>query len=93
MKYFCNKYGEMVFNDDKLKKNYDVIGDLVPIKKQLYDYAISHDSVRAYSVSLSTQDTKWIRNKYLHRSNKDDEIFTMSGRYVDGKPERDILIG
>lgn len=93
MKTFCVDHGKMLFDTNEIKKYYEVKGELVPIKKQLHDYAISHDSVRAYSVTLAHKDLMWVRNRYLHRSNKDDEIFTMAGRYNGEKPERDILIG
>lgn len=93
MKTFCEKYTKMPFWEDKIKKDYSVKGELEPVKNQLYNYAISNDGINSLRVTLPHDQLMWVRNKYLHRSNKDDD-WTMSGRYDDnGNPNRDILEG
>lgn len=74
-------------------EKYNVNKELSTIKKQLYNYAISNDGINSLAVTLSHDQLMWVRNRYLHRSNKDDSPLTMGGRYVNGKPERDILEG
>ena len=93
MKTFCEKYANMPFDNDKIKKNYSVKGELEPVKNQLYNYAISNDGINSLRVTLPHNQLIWVRNKYLHRSNKDDDL-TMSGRYdKNGNPDRDVLEG
>lgn len=93
MKTFSETYGNMQFNSVKIKK-YNVENELVAVKNQLYNYAIGNDGINALSVTLQHSQLMWVRNKYLHRSNKDDEPFTMGGRYDEyGNPDRDILKG
>ena len=93
MKAFCEKYAKMPFKDEKIKKDYSVKGELEPIKNQLYNYAIANDGINSLNVTLSHDQLMWVRNKYLHRSNKDDD-WTMSGRYdKNGNPDRDVLEG
>ncbi|WP_353959964.1 DUF2235 domain-containing protein [Chryseobacterium tructae] len=92
MKTFCEKHGKMVFK--KTTDNiYTVSKELQTVKGELYDYAIKNDGINSLAVTLPKEQLMWVRNKYLHRSNKDDETFKMDGRYVNGKPERDILKG
>ncbi|REC50005.1 phospholipase effector Tle1 domain-containing protein [Chryseobacterium pennipullorum] len=92
MKTFCEKYGKMVFK--KTTDNiYTVSKELQPVKHELYDYAITNDGINSLTVTLPKVQLMWVRNKYLHRSNKDDATLTMDGRYINGKPERDILKG
>ena len=93
MKTFCEKYANMPFDNDKIKKNYSVKGELEPVKNQLYNYAISNDGINSLRVTLPHNQLIWVLNKYLHRTNKDDDL-TMSGRYdKNGNPDRDVLEG
>lgn len=93
MKTFCEKYGKMVFKDNTDILN-SVDKNLTSVKQQLYNYAISNDGINALKVTLPHNELMLVRNRYLHRSNKDDEYFTMSGSYdVNGNPNRDILEG
>ncbi|MGV0924695.1 phospholipase effector Tle1 domain-containing protein [Empedobacter tilapiae] len=93
MKQFSETYAKMVFKDTT-DTIYKVSKDLQSIKQQLYDYAIANDGINSLAVTLPHDQLKWLRNNYLHRSNKDDEIFSMAGRYnKKGEPDRDVLEG
>ncbi|AZA89552.1 Uncharacterised protein [Chryseobacterium nakagawai] len=90
------KYSNLKYNKFYIEtpgEKYNVDEGLQPIKKQLYNYAIGNDGINSLAVTLPKEQLMWVRNRYLHRSNKDDETLTMDGRYVGGKPERDILKG
>lgn len=96
MKTFCEKYGNMIFDNDEIGKMYSIKKnekELMSVQNKLYNYAISNDGINSLSVTLPKEQLMWVRNKYLHRSNKDDATLTMDGRYVNGRPERDILKG
>lgn len=91
---FSEKYAKMKFKKKEIDEDYSVNQELLSVKNQLYNYAISNDGINSLAVTLQIEQLKWVRNKYLHRSNQDDSPLTMGGRYnFDGKPERDILEG
>ena len=84
----------MVFEEEEIKRFYIVNKELEPIKQKLYDYAIANDGINSLAVTLPHDQLKWLRNNYLHRSNKDDETLSMAGRYnKNGEPDRDVLEG
>lgn len=91
-KYSDIRYDKFSINTPGEK--YNVENDLQRIKIQLSAYAFENDGINALAVSLPYEDLIFVRNKYLHRSNKDDEPITMGGRYDNkGNPDRDILPG
>ena len=90
---FSGDYAKMKFDDDEIKRLYSVKNELQSIKTQLYNYAISNDGINSLSVTVSHDQLMGLRNKFLHRSNKEDN-WTMTGRYdKSGNPDRDILKG
>ncbi len=94
MKKFSETYAKMVFEEEEIKRFYIVNKELEPIKQKLYDYAIANDGINSLAVTLPHDQLKWLRNYYLHRSNKDDETLSMAGRYnKNGEPDRDVLEG
>jgi len=92
MKQFSQTYAKMVFKDTT-DTVYKVTKDLQVIKEKLFNYAIANDGINSLAVTLPHDQLKWLRNNYLHRSNKDDEL-SMAGRYnKNGEPDRDVLEG
>jgi len=66
---------------------------LYRIQEQILKYAKENDGINSIKVHLSKDDLHKLRHQYLHRSNQDDDIVAMYGRYKEGKPKRDILQG
>lgn len=54
---------------------------------------MENDGINSIKVQLSKEDLHKLRHQYLHRSNQDDDMIAMYGRYKEGKPKRDILQG
>ena len=54
---------------------------------------MENDGINSIKVHLSKEDLHKLRHQYLHRSNQDDDMIAMYGRYKEGKPKRDILQG
>ena len=66
---------------------------LYRIQEQILKYAKENDGINSIKVQLSKEDLHKLRHQYLHRSNQDDDMIAMYGRYKEGKPRRDILEG
>jgi len=66
---------------------------LYRIQEQILKYAKENDGINSIKVQLSKEDLHKLRHQYLHRSNQDDDMIAMYGRYKEGKPKRDILQG
>ena len=66
---------------------------LYRIQEQILKYAKENDGINSIKVHLSKDDLHKLRHQYLHRSNQDDDMIAMYGRYKEGKPKRDILQG
>jgi len=66
---------------------------LYRIQEQILKYAKENDGINSIKVHLSKEDLHKLRHQYLHRSNQDDDMIAMYGRYKEGKPKRDILQG
>ena len=97
MVYFCNKYSsKLIFNKDKMRE-YIITKEkdefLYRIQEQMLKYAKENDGINSIKVHLSKDDLHKLRHQYLHRSNQDDDMIAMYGRYKEGKPKRDILQG
>jgi len=97
MVYFCNKYSsKLIFDKDKMIK-YVITKEkdefLYRIQEQILKYAKENDGINSIKVQLSKEDLHKLRHQYLHRSNQDDDMIAMYGRYKEGKPKRDILQG
>jgi len=97
MVYFCNKYSsKLIFNKDKMRE-YVITKEkdefLYRIQEQILKYAKENDGINSIKVHLSKDDLHKLRHQYLHRSNQDDDMIAMYGRYKEGKPKRDILQG
>ena len=97
MVYFCNKYSsKLIFDKDKMRE-YVITKEkdefLYRIQEQILKYAKENDGINSIKVHLSKEDFHKLRHQYLHRSNQDDDMIAMYGRYKEGKPKRDILQG
>ena len=97
MVYFCNKYSsKLIFDKDKMRE-YVITKEkdefLYRIQEQILKYAKENDGINSIKVHLSKEDLHKLRHQYLHRSNQDDDMIAMYGRYKEGKPKRDILQG
>ena len=66
---------------------------VVVVGKPDNDKIDGKDGINSIKVQLSKEDLHKLRHQYLHRSNQDDDIVAMYGRYEEGKPKRDILQG
>lgn len=66
---------------------------LYRIQEQILKYAKENDGINPIKVQLSKDNLHKLRHQYLHRSNQDDDMIAMYGRYKEGKPKRDILQG
>jgi len=66
---------------------------VVVVGKPDNDKIDGKDGINSIKVQLSKEDLHKLRHQYLHRSNQDDDIVAMYGRYKEGKPKRDILQG
>ena len=66
---------------------------VVVVGKPDNDKIDGNDGINSIKVHLSKEDLHKLRHQYLHRSNQDDDIVAMYGRYKEGKPKRDILQG
>jgi len=66
---------------------------LYRIQEQILKYAKENDGINSIKVQLSKEDLHKLRHQYLHRSNQDDDMIAMYGRYKEGKPKQDILQG
>ena len=66
---------------------------VVVVGKPDNDKIDGNDGINSIKVHLSKEDLHKLRHQYLHRSNQDDDMIAMYGRYKEGKPKRDILQG
>jgi len=66
---------------------------VVVVGKPDNDKIDGKDGINSIKVHLSKDDLHKLRHQYLHRSNQDDDMIAMYGRYKEGKPKRDILQG
>lgn len=66
---------------------------VVVVGKPDNDKIDGKDGINSIKVQLSKEDLHKLRHQYLHRSNQDDDMIAMYGRYKEGKPKRDILQG
>ena len=66
---------------------------LFSIQEQIFKYAKENVGINPIKVQLSKDNLHKLRHQYLHRSNQDDDMIAMYGRYKEGKPKRDILQG
>ena len=66
---------------------------VVVVGKPDNDKINGKDGINSIKVQLSKEDLHKLRHQYLHRSNQDDDMIAMYGRYKEGKPKRDILQG
>ena len=66
---------------------------VVVVGKPDNDRINGKDGINSIKVQLSKEDLHKLRHQYLHRSNQDDDMIAMYGRYKEGKPKRDILQG
>ena len=66
---------------------------VVVVGKPDNDKIDGKDGINSIKVQLSKEDLHKLRYQYLHRSNQDDDMIAMYGRYKQGKPKRDILQG
>lgn len=56
---------------------------LYRIQEQILKYAKENDGINSIKVHLSKDDLHKLRHQYLHRSNQDDDIVAMYGRYKE----------
>ena len=93
MKYFCEKYTKMSFNESEFSRYRVKNSFLQQIEKELYEYAIANDSASKKIASPNYRDLKILRNKFLHISHKKNELF-LDGRLNNkGELEREIKKG
>ena len=93
MKYFCEKYTKMSFNESEFSRYRVKKPFLQQIEKELYEYAIANDSASKKIASPNYRDLKILRNKFLHISHKKNELF-LDGRLNNkGELEREIKKG
>lgn len=93
MKYFCEKYTKMSFNESEFSRYRVKNSFLQQIEKELYEYAIANDSGSKKIASPNYRDLKILRNNFLHISHKKNELF-LDGRLNNkGELEREIKKG
>lgn len=90
----AEKYG-LKFNkalmEGSKKATYKVPDDLNFTKENLLSFALKNDGAHSLKVTIREEFLKPIRNKYLHRSTSN--AIGKGGRYLDGKPYREIIKG